>query len=156
VKRLASAVAILVLLGACSSSHHSSATTSTATSAPHSGPSSGGIPRQSACDQRTGAKTTGYLIGTLQMVVGVVPARPVQGTIVATDDVGRRCSVATGHNGTFEMDVLPNRYRVTGRSPTFEGGSVDCTAARSVVVEARLRISQGGPIAPPIEVVCNG
>ena len=81
--------------------------------------------------------------GSLEQVGGPPGAAssPTPGTVTATriPIVGARpyvCRVTVGSDGRFSMILPPGRYRITGRSPNFDNGQVDCAAPGDVVVFA--------------------
>lgn len=79
----------------------------------------------------------------LQLVGGPTgAARPLPGTVTATDQNGRACVVLLGARGTARLSPPPGTYTLTGRSPLYEGGDADCRAARTARFS---RPPTGGP-----------
>ena len=83
--------------------------------------------------------TDGTLSGVLQAVGGPAPGnpRPLPGTIQLRDQNGRAVSSAiAGADGKFSVRVAAGTYVVTGRSPLYQGGRVDCQATGPVSVSS--------------------
>lgn len=91
---------------------------------------------------------------SLRMVGGPAPGlgKPIAGTVVANDPVGRRCTRRVGPSGWVTMTLEPNSYSFTGYSPSYGDSKYTCTAARDAVVDEHPVTSQGQP--PVVQVVC--
>jgi hypothetical protein len=89
--------------------------------------------------------------GTLEMVGGPAPGspRPVPGTVMfrSTGAVGRTYSATAGADGHFELGLPPGSYMVTGRSPLYVQGLIDCQAGAPVMVS--------GAVMAPVLVTCQ-
>jgi hypothetical protein len=83
---------------------------------------------------------TGTLTGTLQAVGGPSGAGPrgLPGQITLNGSHGTSkasiTEITVGANGRFSVPVTVGTYIATGRSPHYEGGTVDCRASGSVTV----------------------
>ncbi len=78
----------------------------------------------------------GSITGTLEAVGGPAgPARPLSGRITAHSG-GHTWSTMAGTDGRFSFHVPPGTYGLTGRSPSYQDGTVDCIADGAVVVSS--------------------
>lgn len=83
----------------------------------------------------TGVNQTGSISGILEAVGGPPgPPRPLPGKVTATGG-GHTYSVTVGQNGRYSMTVRGGSYTVTGRSPLYQGGALDCEAQGTVTVQ---------------------
>ncbi len=57
------------------------------------------------------------------------PDATLPGTITIKGPGGSLLHADVRRNGVFEIQLSPGTYRLTGRSPQFNGGSTDCTTA---------------------------
>jgi hypothetical protein len=91
---------------------------------------------------RTSALGTGVVVGALEAVGGPAPGtpRPLSGSITLRDSVGTVFTGTAGSDGLFSVRVPPGVYTVTGRSPLYNSGTVDCQSVGSVTVAARTTI----------------
>jgi len=80
----------------------------------------------------------GLVLGTLDAVGGPAPGapRPLPGTITLLNSNGTRFTATAGSNGTFSVRVPPGSYTITGRSPLYDSGTVDCQSIEPVTVGA--------------------
>lgn len=72
-------------------------------------------------------RPTGQLSGRLQAVGGPAPGRlpnPLSGTVDVQGP--ERVALNVGKDGTFGGSLPPGRYRVTGHSPSYDGGKAAC------------------------------
>lgn len=79
----------------------------------------------------------GTIAGTLEAVGGPAPGtpRPLRGTITMTNTLtGHTITQAVGAAGTFSVSVPAGSYTITGRSPLYDNGTVDCTQAGTTTV----------------------
>jgi hypothetical protein len=88
--------------------------------------------------------------GILQMVGGPVGglADPVAGRVTFRFDngAGDTLSASANADGTFELELNPGDYEVTGTSPSFSAGQGLCRADGLVSVKAGMK---------PIAVLCH-
>jgi hypothetical protein len=84
---------------------------------------------------------------TLQMVGGPPTAAPqaVAGTITADAPSGQQCTVPVDRTGHVLMRLAPGTYRLTGRSPQYDGGAATCAAEGPVVFPHGMEGSEGPP-----------
>ena len=82
-----------------------------------------------SCGATTAA--TGVVQGTLQAVGGPGPgtARPLKGSVTLRDSDGTVVTATVGSDGGFLARVPTGTYTVTGRSPAYENGHVDCVSS---------------------------
>lgn len=75
------------------------------------------------------AQESGTLVGKLEVVGGPSPglARPLPGTVTATNADGKKTFVTIGANGKFEVQLPPGSYSLMGHSPQVGGGTYPCT-----------------------------
>jgi hypothetical protein len=85
---------------------------------------------------------TGVVQGTLDAVGGAPPGtpRPLPGSITLRGSDGTVFTAAAGSDGLFSVRVPIDTYTITGRSPLYDGGNVDCTASGPVTVSSRATI----------------
>lgn len=78
-----------------------------------------------------GAPPVGTLSGRLIAVGGPAGAAEttLAGTITIKGPGGSVLHADVGRNGVFEIQLSPGSYRLTGRSPQYNGGTTDCTTA---------------------------
>ncbi|MCU1380512.1 MAG: hypothetical protein JWN29_3495 [Acidimicrobiales bacterium] len=72
------------------------------------------------------------LSGVMQLVGGPsgTEPKPAPGTVTVTVSGGDvAASVRTAVDGTFEMQLRPGTYTLTGRSERYNSGDVDCVAS---------------------------
>jgi hypothetical protein len=110
-------------------------------------------PTMTACRGIVG-ETVADVNVSLRIVGGPAPGldKPVAGTVVATDPVGRRCTRPVGPSGWVTMTLAPDSYSFTGHSPSYGDSKYTCTAAQDAVVDEHPETSQGPP--PIVQVVC--
>jgi hypothetical protein len=85
---------------------------------------------------RSSTVGTGVVRGTLEAVGGPPPGtpRPLTGSITLRDSDGTVVTAATGSDGAFSAQVPIGTYAITGRSPLYDGGNVDCPSSGPVTV----------------------
>jgi hypothetical protein len=146
-KRMTFVVPLLLIAAACSSGGHRSLPAPTSTSVPNATTSlpargkivGGALPGSLAPHGICSHEGQG-VIGTLRMVGGPAGASAdaVAGTVTAAaDSAGTlpvHCSTMVGADGRFALVLAPGTWRLTGRSPSFNGGTVDCAGERVVVL----------------------
>jgi hypothetical protein len=71
---------------------------------------------------------TGVVSGTLEAVggPGTVPARPLNGSIALRASDGTVFTATTTSDGVFSVRVPIGVYAISGRSPLYQSGAVDC------------------------------
>ena len=95
--------------------------------------------------------------GVLQIIGGSAnaPNKPIAGTVsaarVVTVDPGAlpSCTTTVGPNGQYTMTLPNGEYYLTGRSPLFHSGMVDCTA------DGPVDVGVTGSNQPPVSVRCD-
>jgi photosystem II stability/assembly factor-like uncharacterized protein len=87
---------------------------------------------------RSSTSGTGVVLGTLEAVGGVAPGapRPLRGSITLRDAAGTAFTATAGSDGVFSFRVPTGSYTITGRSPLYDSGSVDCHSIEPVTVTA--------------------
>jgi hypothetical protein len=92
---------------------------------------------------------TGTLTGTLQAVGGPSGggALALSGQVTLHGSSGHITGITVGANGRFSAPVPVGTYTVTGQSPQYEGGTVECHASGPVTV------SKG--VTSSVEVDCQ-
>jgi len=92
---------------------------------------------------------TGVVRGTLEAVGGPGPgtARALKGSIALRDSDGTIFSATAAADGVFLVRVPIGIYAITGRSPGYESGHVDCVSSglATLTVDATIHVV----------VVCN-
>jgi hypothetical protein len=80
----------------------------------------------------------GLVTGTLEAVGGPAPGspRPLSGTVTLRNTGGSTFAAQTSSDGTFSIEVPAGSYAITGRSPLFQSGAVDCQASGPLTVTA--------------------
>ncbi len=78
-----------------------------------------------------GAPPVGTLSGRLIAVGGPPGAADttLEGTITIKGPGGSVLHADVGKNGVFQIQLSPGTYRLSGRSPQYNGGTTDCTTA---------------------------
>jgi len=141
VSRLLRAIAIVVVLGACSSSDHLSAPTPTTTT---TAPSNKAEPFVTLSE-------------TLHMVGGPPPGtdEPVAGTVTARErgGLGVATTTSVGPDGRFAMRLTDGIYEVTGYSPRFGDGKYPCTPGGPVTITTR-PVNMVPPYVETVTVTC--
>jgi hypothetical protein len=81
---------------------------------------------------------TGVVQGELEAVGGPGPgtARPLEGSIALRDTDATVFTTTVASDGAFSVRVPIGIYAITGRSPLYDGGEVDCLSSGP----ARLRV----------------
>jgi hypothetical protein len=85
----------------------------------------------------SGVNATGRLVGTLEAVGGPAPGTPrsLRGTVfIMTTDGVPVIDVHVGSKGKFSTSVPKGSFKVSGRSPQYEGGKEPCVAPGKVNV----------------------
>ena len=88
----------------------------------------------------------GSLDGELRLVT--LRSAPLAGSIFIRSAVGTTVIVAAGTDGRFSTRLPVGRYTVTGRSPSFDSGTVECFAPEPVSI--------GSDAAITVLVACEG
>ncbi len=71
----------------------------------------------------------------LQLVGGVRgDARPLPGTITASEQNGHSCTILVGAQGSTRLNLRPGSYTLSGRSPLYGSGKSACRADRGITV----------------------
>ena len=87
---------------------------------------------------------TGVVQGTLEAVGGPGPgtARPLQGSIALRDSDGTVFAATAASDGYFFARVPIGIYAITGRSPAYESGDVDCDSSgpATLTVDATIHV----------------
>jgi hypothetical protein len=80
----------------------------------------------------------GVVLGTLEAVGGPAPGtpRPLRGSITLRDSGGTAFTATAGSDGVFSVRVPPGSYTITGRSPLYDSGNVDCPSIAPATVTA--------------------
>lgn len=80
-------------------------------------------------------QSTGLLAGILESVGGTAPgsSKPIAGVVSIHGPRGTT-TTKTASDGKFSAVVIAGSYMVTGRSPLYQAGKVNCAAARAVTV----------------------
>lgn len=75
--------------------------------------------------------TVATLAGRLIAVGGPsgAPDATLTGTITIKGPGGSVLHADVGRSGVFKIQLSPGTYRLTGRSPQYNGGTVDCRSA---------------------------
>jgi photosystem II stability/assembly factor-like uncharacterized protein len=81
---------------------------------------------------------TGVVQGTLEAVGGVAPGtpRPIKGSIKLRNSDGTLFTATAGSDGVFSVRLPNGTYTITGRSPLYDNGDVDCPSSGPVTVTA--------------------
>jgi len=149
------AVSASAALGGCSSASHHAGTTTLPSGSPMVSTSTSVVPPSpdGVCAHEGRAVT-----GVLRMVGGPVRAKaaPVSGIVTAdavstgalgpTGPAGSGCHSAADLDGRFSFVLAPGSYALSGRSPRFDAGAVDCQGERTVVVRRHSLKSRPVPI----------
>ena len=79
---------------------------------------------------------TGIMTGTLQAVGGPPGDGPrgLSGEVTLHGTNGNIAVITAGANGRFSVPVTVGTYRVSGRSPRYQGGTADCHASGPITV----------------------
>lgn len=79
---------------------------------------------------------TGVVVGSLEAVGGPAPGTPraLSGSLTLRDSMGAVFTGTAGSDGLFSVRVPPGLYTVTGRSPLYSSGNVDCQSVGPVTV----------------------
>jgi hypothetical protein len=87
---------------------------------------------------------TGVVQGRLEAVGGPGPGtpRPLKGSITLRDSDGTIFTATAGSDGAFLVRVPIGTYAITGRSPVYDSGNVDCPSSGpvSLTVGATIRV----------------
>ena len=87
---------------------------------------------------------TGVVQGVLEAVGGPGPGtpRPLNGAITLRESDATMFTATVGSDGVFLVRVPIGTYAITGRSPMYDGGNVDCTSSGRVTltVGATIRV----------------
>jgi hypothetical protein len=87
---------------------------------------------------------SGVVQGTLEAVGGPGPgtARPLKGSIALRDSDGTVFSATAAADGVFLVRVPIGIYAITGRSPVYESGDVDCVSSglATLTVDATIHV----------------
>jgi hypothetical protein len=159
---VAIAASAAVALGGCSSASRHAATTTLPSRSPIQSTSTSISPPspEGVCSHEGQAVT-----GALRMVGGPSGAKivPVSGIVTAdaattgaigpTGPTGSGCHATAGSDGRFSLVLGPGSYVLSGRSPQFDGGTVDCNAERTVVL--RPHPLKSTPAAIVVNVDCQ-
>lgn len=75
------------------------------------------------------------ITGRLLAVGGPAGASPtpLKGTVTLAGANGSTVRAEVGNDGGFEVQTSPGRYRISGHSPSFDGGNGVCAAAKPEV-----------------------
>jgi hypothetical protein len=87
---------------------------------------------------RSFALPDGVVAGTLEAVGGPAPGtpRPLSGAVTLRDSAGAVFTGTAGSDGMFSVRVPIGSYTITGRSPLYSSGNVDCQSIAPVTVTA--------------------
>ena len=85
---------------------------------------------------------TGVVQGTLEAVGGPGPgtARPLNGSIALRDSSGTVFTATAASDGVFLIRVPIGIYAITGRSPLYDSGDVDCQSSGAANLTANATI----------------
>jgi len=90
------------------------------------------------------AVETGVVQGTLEAVGGPAPGtpRPLKGSITLRGSDATIFTATAGSDGVFLVRVPIGTYAITGRSPLYDGGDVQCPSSGPVTltVGATIRV----------------
>jgi photosystem II stability/assembly factor-like uncharacterized protein len=100
---------------------------------------------------RSSTSGNGVVLGALEAVGGPAPGtpRPLRGAITLRDSAGTAFTATAGSDGVFSVRVPTGSYTITGRSPLYDSGNVDCHS----IAPAPVTVTAGATIR--VVVACQ-